>query len=402
MSTNDIKQPSAIQSVILAVDDNPRNLQLISSLLSSNNYKVVVANSGENALKYMALKEPDLLLLDIMMPGLSGYEVCEQIKMNPKWKDLPIIFLTAKNDLSDIVTGFKLGAVDYITKPFKGEELLVRIQTHLDLKNARTELLGKNLELFRLTEELAKSNETIQKDAQRLAKLNAEKDKLFSIIAHDLRGPFAGCLAATDILTNNIDSLSKEEIVDFASALSETAAQLSKLLENLLSWAQMQMGTLRLNCENIFLTDLIENSLKAHKKIAADKDIELQFNSKGIFLAFADRNMVESIVRNLLSNALKFTSAKGKVEIKTFKNPDDNFVTVEIKDNGIGMSPELVSKLFKINENVSRPGTAGEASTGLGLMLSFDLARRMGGKIIVESKESKGSTFRLMLPSGQV
>ncbi|MBS4061252.1 MAG: hybrid sensor histidine kinase/response regulator [Bacteroidetes bacterium] len=395
-STNESKNA---QSVILAVDDNPRNLQLISSLLSSNNYKVVVANSGENALKYMALKEPDLLLLDVMMPGLSGYEVCEQIKLNPRWKELPIIFLTAKSDLNDIVTGFKLGAVDYITKPFKGEEVLARVQTHIDLKNARNQLISKNAELELLTDALKESNKTIQDDALRLEKLNAEKDKFFSIIAHDLRGPFSGCLAATDILTNNIQSLSKEEIVGFASALSETAAQLNKLLENLLSWAQVQMGSFSLNQENILINDILEETIHAIKKSASIKEIELNFFTENAFHVFTDRNMVESILRNLLSNAVKFTPLKGKIDVNIFRNADENFTIVEIKDNGMGMNPELLSKLFKINENVSRPGTAGETSTGLGLMLSSDLAQRMGGKIEVESEEFKGSTFRLILPS---
>jgi len=396
---NNNNEPLNAQPVILAVDDNPRNLQLISSLLSSNNYKVVVANSGENALKYMALKEPDLLLLDVMMPGLSGYEVCEQIKLNPRWKDLPIIFLTAKSDLNDIVTGFKLGAVDYITKPFKGEEVLARVQTHIELKKAKNQLIYKNTELQRLADALEESNKTIQDDALRLARLNAEKDKFFSIIAHDLRGPFSGCLAATDILTNNIQSLSKEEIIDFASALSETASQLNKLLENLLSWAQVQMGSLRLNQETILINDLLEEAIQAIKKSTAKKEIELKVFSGDPIHAFADRNMVESILRNLLSNAVKFTNVNGRIEVKILRKTEENFTIIEIKDNGIGMSEELISKLFRLNEKVSRAGTGGETSTGLGLMLSSDLAQKMGGKIEVESEEFKGSTFRLILPS---
>lgn len=121
------------QAIILAIDDNPRNLQLISALLSQNGYKVVVVNSGENALKYLILKKPDLILLDVMMPGMSGYDVMEQLRSKSEWKDIPVIFLTAKSDVSDIVQGFRLGAVDYVVKPFRGDELQARIRTHLEL-----------------------------------------------------------------------------------------------------------------------------------------------------------------------------------------------------------------------------------------------------------------------------
>ena len=157
------------QPIILAVDDNPLNLQLISSQLKNNGYKVVVANSGDNALKYLDHKHADLILLDIMMPGLSGFDVCKIIKQDEQLAQIPIIFLTAKSEVTDITEGFRIGAVDYITKPFQSEEVMVRVGHHLELCRTRKQLEQKNTELKALAAELEKRNEIISDDAQKLS-----------------------------------------------------------------------------------------------------------------------------------------------------------------------------------------------------------------------------------------
>lgn len=369
--------------VILAVDDNPRNLQLITSLLSQKGYKVVVANSGENALKYLMLKKPDLILLDIMMPGMSGHEVCEEIGKRPDLVGVPVIFLTAKSELNDIVTGFRLGAVDYITKPFRGVEVIARIETHLELRRIRTELELKN--------------EIIAQETNMLRKAIAEKDRFFSILSHDLRAPLAGFQAVTELLENNIHNLSTEEAVQFISTIADSARQLNKLLENLLSWAQLQLGTLKPNPGNFDVFYLVETAINSQKTLAQQKDIIIENQVNKSLQVFADYQMTFTIFRNLISNAIKFSSRSSRITLH--HNPSaEGYVSVAISDSGIGMSPETLQNLFRLDVKVSRSGTEGEASSGLGLILCKDLAERNKGTISVSSVEGQGSTFNVSLP----
>lgn len=388
--------PSELSPTILAVDDNPRNLQLISSLLTAKGYKVVVANTGENALKYLAIRQPDLLLLDIMMPGLSGYDVLDQIKQNQDIHDLPVIFLTAKSELSDIVKGFAMGAVDYITKPFKSEELIARVDTHLELRKMRDQLARKNKDLEQLNQALNESHEIIRQDAEQLSRINAEKDRFFSIISHDLRNPFNGCLMATEILATQFNELSQDEVSAFINALYESATNMSKLLENLLNWAQLQMGTLKTNIGLILLSPLIAEAVATQAAGINAKNISLHQHVLPELSAMADFRMVDMILRNLLTNAIKFTPAGGEIVVEAGQTEQETWISV--RDTGIGMNPALQQKLFRINEKVSRPGTEGEQSTGIGLVLSHDMAVRMGGRLTVQSTENKGSIFFLYLP----
>ncbi len=388
--------PSELSPTILAVDDNPRNLQLISSLLTAKGYKVVVANTGENALKYLAIRQPDLLLLDIMMPGLSGYDVLDQIKQNQDIHDLPVIFLTAKSELSDIVKGFAMGAVDYITKPFKSEELIARVDTHLELRKMRDQLARKNKDLEQLNQALNESHEIIRQDAEQLSRINAEKDRFFSIISHDLRNPFNGCLMATEILATRFNELSQDEVSAFINALYESATNMSKLLENLLNWAQLQMGTLKTNIGLILLSPLIAEAVATQAAGINAKNISLHQHVLPELSAMADFRMVDMILRNLLTNAIKFTPAGGEIVVEAGQTEQETWISV--RDTGIGMNPALQQKLFRINEKVSRPGTEGEQSTGIGLVLSHDMAVRMGGRLTVQSTENKGSIFFLYLP----
>lgn len=386
------------QAVILAVDDNALNLQLISSLLTGNGYKVVVTGSGINALKYLSLKQPDLVLLDVMMPGMSGYEVLQNMRSNPATAEIPVIFLTAKAELNDIIYGFKLGAVDYITKPFRNEEVLARVQTHVELLRAKQELNEKNIRLNELTKELEVAKKELEFDADRLVELNAQKDRFFSIIAHDLRGSFAGCLGATQLLIDNFDDFSKEELGSFITEMGQTATQLNKLLENLLGWAQVQMGLTIANITPCDAGTIISNALTNQLYAAQAKQIELSSSIPQPVKVLADSNIVDAILRNLISNAIKFTPSNGRVQVNCHNSADGNNAIISVVDNGIGMSESMLKKLFKISENVSRSGTNGEISTGLGLILSNDFAKKMNAHLTVESAVNKGSVFHLILP----
>jgi two-component system, sensor histidine kinase and response regulator len=394
---NELMTKTTLNAHVLVVDDNPRNLQLISTVVGEAGYKVSAVNSGQNALIYLKLKQPDIILLDVMMPEMNGYEVCRTIKQDPILKDIPVIFLTAKNEVQDIVTGFTLGAVDYITKPFKTEEVLVRLSTHLQLRHSKKLLLEKKNELEQLNKALHKSQQTIKADAMRLEKLNAEKDKFFSIIAHDLRGPFAGCIGLTEILATSVENMSNEDIAEYAQTLNETASQINKLLENLLEWARMQMGLIGYNPENENFIEMIANTISLYEKAAKDKKIHFHQQLPENLKVYADTNMVNSIMRNLLSNAVKFTHPKGNIKIEARATGND-MIEIQVSDSGIGIPKGLQSKLFRLDQKVSRPGTSGEESTGLGLLLCRDFVQKSGGTLSLESKEGQGSTFSFTLP----
>ncbi|AXJ01036.1 His Kinase A (phospho-acceptor) domain-containing protein [Cyclonatronum proteinivorum] len=382
---------------ILVVDDNPRNLQLISTLLSKSGYKVSAVNSGLKAIKFVKEKNPDLILLDVMMPEMNGYETCNVIRQNPEADETPIIFLTAKSEIEDIITGFKQGAVDYITKPFKSEEVLIRLKTHLQLRASRAQLREKNAELEQLNKELVETRATIKADANRLKDLNAEKDRFFSIIAHDLRGPLSGTMGLAEVLANEARNLSIDEIAELSNALYGSTSDMYKLLLNLLDWARLQMGLVNYKPEAVEAKSVINEGLSMYEAKVKEKNLVVELTGDDNIKLFVDHNMISSVMRNIISNAIKFTPKGGKITIRTYLS-GENAATIEVKDSGIGIPPEIQKKLFRLDENVSRNGTEGEESTGIGLLLSRDITLKNKGTLTFSSTEGKGSVFNIELP----
>jgi len=394
---NDLNTTAQFPATILIVDDNTLNLQLISTLLSSKGYKPVIANSGANALKYLEQKLPDLILLDIMMPEMDGFEVCQIIKSQDRFSDIPLIFLTAKNEVTDVVKGFSLGAVDFISKPFRSEEVLVRIQNHLALKQAQFKLEEQNRTLQSLNKKIESSNQQLAKQASDLKELNAQKNRFFSILAHDLRNPFSGFIGMTNLLRNSWKTMQEDELEDFIVTLDDTADKVNKLLENLLKWSQVQLDSLVFEKSRFNLKNLVDDVIELKKTNANKKKLNLINNIDPKVQLFADEQMTQMVVRNLLSNAIKFTPKEGLIKIEAVKTKKD-MLQVAGCDNGIGMSTDTQKKLFNISEKVSRPGTEGEESTGLGLILCKALIEKQGGELWVESEEGSGSVFYFTLP----
>lgn len=383
---------------ILIVDDNPRNLQLISSLLKDQGYKLYITNSGENVMTFLKNIIPDLILLDIMMPEMSGFEVCRILKQQELYRDIPVIFLTAKNDIEDVVEGFEVGAVDYITKPFSSKEVLARVSTHMKLKQAQNLLFNKNLELKRINEELSHSKSIIEKDAIKLAQLNTEKNIFFSIIAHDLRGPLSGLEGISRILVNKKGKAKPEEIDELAALLLDSSTQVFNLLEDLLEWAQIQMNMTTFSPDVFPLNGITNTAIYLLENSMVKKNISLKNNIPYSLRVKADPSMLKTIIRNLLSNAVKFTPKNGKIELNA-KSLDNDKIQIEISDTGIGIDERLLEKLFKLDQKTARPGTEGETSSGIGLILCKDLIDKHNGQISVESKVGKGTTFYITLPN---
>jgi len=364
-----------IDSTILIVDDIPENLKLLGTVLRKNGYKLLVASSGKQALTTVETKVPDLILLDISMPEMDGYEVCRRLKSENRFADIPIIFLTAKTEIDDIVEGFKLGAVDYITKPFNPGELIARVKTHLELK---------------------KSRDFIAKQNEQLIELNANKDKFFSIIAHNLKNPFNGILGFSSFLAKEISSLEKDEVIEFAHNIHSGASKLLELLNNLLEWARIQINGIDFQPSILNFDEEIDNISKIFHPSLVNKKISLKLEIPDNIKLYADKNMFGSIVQNLMTNAIKFTHQGGEISISA--RPNGEFVYITVKDSGVGIPEEKLGKLFKINEKHNDIGTGGERGTGLGLILCKDMVEKNGGSITVESKKGEGSKFIFSLP----
>jgi two-component system sensor histidine kinase/response regulator len=359
-------------------------------------YNLYVADNGESAIKIAVDKKPDLILLDIMMPVLSGFDVCKILKSNIDTQNIPIVFLTAKNEAEDIVTGFKLGAVDYITKPFKRDEVLIRVSTHIKLKEAENELKRKNSELESLNTELIVSKNLIEKSAQELELLNHEKDKFFSIIAHDLKNPLAGFVGLTEMVSFRIEKFSTDELKHYLDLMHNSAGQLNELLSNLLEWARLQMGNIEFKPDSNNLFDLVEKIVGLQNSNITAKSINVSVKMPSNLGFVFDLYMLETVLRNLITNAVKFTKENGSVVIAA--NMINNNIVISVKDSGIGMPPPLAKKIFSLKEVVSRKGTSGEASTGLGLILCKSFVEKNNGSIWFETEAGMGSTFFVSLP----
>lgn len=364
------------KSLILIVDDNPHNIQVLGAVISEGEYIPGFAMNGQQALDFLEENKPDLILLDIMMPEMDGFEVCKKIKSNENLVDIPIIFLTAKSEKEDIIKGFKLGAVDYITKPFNNEELKMRIKTHIELVQNR-----KKLKL--LNEKLEKSNAT--------------KDKFFSLIAHDLRGPIGNInqyidLIMYDINESELDSLSQD--FKILKSISKTSYD---LLESLLVWASSQKGEIEYKPKLNNFYDLIEFNFNLFRQIAEKKQINL-INEVSKDLEFLyDYNMINTVIRNLINNALKYTDIEG--DIKVNSEVMDKNIKITVSDTGLGINKATLDSLFKIDvKTFSQEGTQGEKGSGLGLTICKEFIDKHNGEIWVDSELGKGSKFQFTIP----
>jgi len=365
---------------VLIVDDIPDNIQLLAGFLDRNSIETSYAHSGSQALSSIELKKPDLILLDIMMPDLSGFEVCKKLKMNKQTADIPVIFLTAKTDKDDIIEGLKLGAVDFITKPFNFEELISRIKTQLQLKHTKDLIIKKS--------------ELIEKQNEELNELNKTKDKLFSIIAHDLRNPFQVLIGLTQAIMDNFEFFDKPTLLEMLRQLYETSNQNYELLKNLLEWSYSQQDRIVFNPQTFVLDIFLKEKIALLQSSASKKNIRLVYQlASGIELT-TDKDMLFTILRNFLSNAIKFSKAGQAVLIKAVKEAGN--VVISVIDNGLGISPEGLEDIFRITKQNKTLGTEKEEGTGLGLVLCKEFSERMKAKIKIESSLGKGSTFSLL------
>ncbi len=359
--------------LVLIVDDNPANIQVVGNHLVQNNIDISMATDGNKAIIAAKAKTPDLILLDIMMPEVDGYQVARQLKADPQTKDIPIIFLTAKNTTEDVIKGFSMGAVDYIVKPFNSSELLVRVHNHLELKKYRDLVLAKNLQL---------------------ENLNLEKNELLGIAAHDLKNPIYNISMLAKVILE--EELEKEEIAEFAGDIVKTSEKMLDLIKNLLDINAIEEGRIKICIEDTNLDELIKTSMKIYKDRAAAKSIELNYeNLSKDSKAKADSNAMHQVLDNLISNAIKYSPLEKSIYISLFDSGEE--IICSIKDEGPGLDEKDKSKLFQKFSKLSPQPTAGEHSTGLGLSIVKKYLDLMNGSIEVETELGMGCNFIVKL-----
>ena len=360
---------------ILIVDDVVSNVLLLKILLTNEKFQVCTASNGHQCIEQTKKEKPDLILLDVMMPDISGFDTAVILKKDPETCEVPIIFLTALNSPSDLVKGFQVGANDFLTKPFNKEELVMRVMHQIELVAAKRTIVLQNEQLKR----------TIQ-----------NRDKMYSVIAHDLRSPMASIRMVLNLLVNVVsrDAVG-DEIFGLLDKANRESEETHDLLDNLLKWTKSQTGRLNVVTQDLDLNDIVPGVVDIFRMIAEMKGITLKYLSDQEHLIVrADNDMLKTIIRNFLSNAVKFTP-EGKT-IEVFCCDEGDFARVSVRDHGVGIAPERVETIF--NNGETTYGTGGEEGSGLGLQLCQDFARKNGGDVRVESTLGEGSTFSFTVP----
>jgi len=341
--------------------------------------------------KLVYLNDTGLRLFGYQHKDVDSYILIDQLVASDNYEDIHLhmeaVFKYKKSDRA-IMTG--------ITK--NGDTFPFSIHTVPILSDNRC--IGTRGVIIDLTEQ-KRFEDKIQKNAEDLQALNNSKDKLFSIIAHDLRSPFTTFLGFTEVLDEEIDTLPKDELKTIVTYMRNSANNLYQLLENLLEWSLLHREITRFKPENVLLLPLVKNCTNTIADTAKLKGINLKIEIPEELKVEADIHMLQTIIRNLLSNAVKFTPADGSVQISAFTR-EEHFVTIAVKDTGIGMNAEQVQRIFLFDVNNKTKGTDGELSTGLGLILCKEFVEKHGGRIWVESVENKGSTFCFTLGSSKV
>ncbi|MCX7985543.1 MAG: hybrid sensor histidine kinase/response regulator [Bacteroidales bacterium] len=378
---------------ILMVDDNPKNLQLLGTTLRNEGYQVEFATSGRIALNWVSKKNFDLILLDIMMPEMSGYEVCEQIRKIHDYDDVPIVFLTAKTEKESVVYGFKIGAQDYITKPFDTAELLARVRTHLELRYNKLELKNINKHLEELVEERTRElhslNQKLQKANEELRALDKAKSEFLHIIAHEIRTPLNGIKGSIDIMKELNEHHSFGSLF---SILEESVNRLEKFALIALKITQLQIGKYELDFESVSVMSVVQHILQRYKETLQHKNININFKLKNDIKITADWELINTCFSAIIDNAVKFSPPSGNITIEA--EDEENHVLIKIIDEGPGFSEKAMQNLFKLFS----PGVKHiNENEGIDLAMSKLIMDAHGGEIQI-SNYSNGAVVSLIFP----
>lgn len=355
---------AAHKALVLVVDDQPPNIQAVGALLVQGGHDVMPALSGEQALARCEQRTPDIVLLDMRMPGMDGFEVCQKLKENPRTRDTPVIFLTAAHEREMLVKAFEAGAVDYVTKPFVAEELLARVKTHLELKSSR----------------------------DKLAQLAAERAELTQVVAHDLKNPLAGILMATETLGRAALAAPQATALQ---GIKDSANRCLAFIDDYLGrWARGDaLRTVEVSA--MAVKPILQDALAALRPVADADRISLHLSMQDDPMVLTNALSLRHIIDNLVSNAIKYGAKDETIELEASVGRS-GMLRITVADRGPGVPADQKDKLFK--RYVKLPGQEAAHSSGLGLAISKEEAERMGGHLWYEDRDGGGAMFSLVLP----
>ena len=371
---------------ILIVDDEEKNIKLLKAMLMADDYQCFWAVNGNEALKSVNDIKPDLILLDVMMPGINGYEVCFRLKENEKTKMIPVIMVTSLNEKEDRIRSTNSGADDFISKPVDRFELLTRIKSLLRIKSYHDDLVESYWEI-------AEKNVKLQ-DLEKI------KESLTHMIIHDLNNPLSTIMAALELIKMDIKNCS-EDSFQIIEQCFNSCSEMKLMIRSIIDIHKMEEGKLGLDKKLIPMDELVNEVLVQFKKIADLEQISLSFSGNGDIPSIqVDRSLMKRVMANLINNSLRHTPRGGKIEVTVDFIPEKGNVCVNVKDNGNGLAPEYHKKIFEKFEQVTQKKAGAKLGTsGLGLYFCKLAIETHGGKIWVESKgEGMGCTFRFILP----
>lgn len=382
---------------ILIVDDNPNNLKVLYTYLKNADFEVLVAEDGKSGMEVVENSQPELVLLDVMMPGIDGFEVCRRLKSNQATKGIPVIFLTALSETVNKVIGFEVGGVDYITQPIENEEVVARVKTHLAMRRMRLALQQQNASLEeeierrkKVESKLQLSNDNLEETvADRTAELSSSNQDLeqFAYIAsHDLRQPLRKIRMCTEYLSEDYAHCFDEQAESYMEYITKSVDRMYSLIDDLLTYSRI--GKQEQPCVAVDLKTIVEECLEDLSLTIEEKQAKINYSN----LPTVQGNISEmrQLFQNLIANALKFTRDLSPVIDITATSQEKSYL-LTVKDNGIGIESQYSDKIFQMFQRLHH--TSEYEGTGIGLAVCHKIVTRRGGKIWVESQLGKGSNF---------
>jgi len=363
------------EGTVLVVDDNQVNLQLLSHMLTRHGYKVQTVNSGARALEAVQINPPDLILLDIMMPEMDGYQVCERLKAHEQTRDIPILFISALDATEDKVNAFAVGGVDYISKPFQAAEVMARVRAHLGLRALQKDL----------------RREIAERD-----KLIAELDAFAHTVAHDLKTPLTSIIGYAQLLEHAYTTLSDEDRRSYLGMIAQRGHDMNNIIEELLLLAGVRRME-EVKMKPLDMADIVARAQRRLSDVIAEHQAEIVLplaNNWPVAVGYGP--WIEEVWANYISNAIKYGGRPPRVKLGATEQ-EDGTVRFWVRDNGAGLSSEEQGRLFTPFTRLSQVRVKGH---GLGLSIVRRIVEKLGKQVGVESDEGEGSTFFFTLPGG--
>jgi two-component system, sensor histidine kinase and response regulator len=366
-------------SDILIVDDKPENLNVLSRMLEMRGYNVRPALNGDLAIRATLKAPPDLILLDVNMPDMNGYEVCSRLKQDERSANIPVIFISALSDTDDKIQAFRVGGVDYVSKPFRVEEVLARVNAQLTLYKQRRQI-----------------EQLLEQQRAYYENLNQLKDQLLSTASHDLKNPLSVIMGYLHLLEQDNPGNDPEFLMHCIGQMKHATERMNSLISDLLDLAKIETG-LALTFADTNLNEFLQQCLADHSVSAQAKHIDLEvIPTETNTIARVDAARLAQAINNLLSNAIKYTPEGGSVRLAIESNGDN--AVIRVSDTGMGIPAESLPRLFEKFYRVPTEAHQSIEGTGLGLAIAKAVVDQHNGQIWAVSEPGKGSTFSLTLP----